>query len=239
MLGEPATSAVAVALLSERPLTFTIDFISIRCGKSQPTQCKSSYGYTLSITAMPCQGFSLRRAAKQRIHPASTRAQRAFPSGWGKMESTMTPRNLFRLFATAEVITWAGLIAALILRATGVTDGAVRIAGGIHGFIFLAYGVTTVFVWVNQRWRVGTGITGLLLAVVPFATYPFERSLDRRGLLAGPWRLRPGGDAPAGFVEHVQAWILRRPILAITLIVILIVLVFVTLLWLGPPIPKG
>ena len=149
----------------------------------------------------------------------------------------MTPRNLFRLFATAEVITWAGLIAALILRATGVTDGAVRIAGGIHGFVFLAYCVSTVFVWVNQRWRAGLGITGLLLAIVPFATYPFERSVDKRGLLAGPWRLAPGGETPKGFVEHVQAWILRRPIISIALIAVLVALVFVVLLILGPPVP--
>lgn len=151
----------------------------------------------------------------------------------------MSPRNLFRLFATAEVITWAGLITALILRATGVTAGAVSIAGGIHGFVFLAYCVSTVFVWINQRWKPGLGITGLLLAVVPFATYPFERAVDRRGLLAGPWRLAPGGDEPRGFVEHVQAWILRRPILSIGLIAILVVIVFLVLLWLGPPVPKG
>lgn len=151
----------------------------------------------------------------------------------------MSPRNLFRLFATAEVITWAGLIAALILRATGITDGAVRIAGGIHGFVFLAYCVSTVFVWINQRWRASIGVTGLLLAVVPFATYPFELAVDKRGLLAGPWRLAPGGEAPRGFVEHVQAWVLRRPLLAIALIAVLVVLVFVTLLWLGPPVPKS
>lgn len=151
----------------------------------------------------------------------------------------MSPRNLFRLFATAEVITWAGLITALILRATGVTAGAVSIAGCIHGFVFLAYCVSTVFVWINQRWKPGLGITGLLLAVVPFATYPFERAVDRRGLLAGPWRLAPGGDEPRGFVEHVQAWILRRPILSIGLIAILVVIVFLVLLWLGPPVPNG
>ncbi|GAA2827660.1 integral membrane protein [Leucobacter komagatae] len=151
----------------------------------------------------------------------------------------MSPRNLFRLFATAEVITWAGLIAALILRATGVTAAAVSIAGGIHGFVFLAYCVTTVFVWINQRWKPGLGILGLALAIVPFATYPFERAVDKRGLLEGPWRLAPGGDAPRGFVEHVQAWILRRPFLSIALIAVLVAIVFVVLLWLGPPVPKG
>lgn len=151
----------------------------------------------------------------------------------------MTPRILFRTFATAEAFTWAGLITALILRATGVTDGAVSIAGGIHGFVFLSYCVVTVFTWVNQRWSVGTGLLGLVLAVVPFATVPFEIVLDRRGKLAGPWRLAPGGDEPHGFVEHAQAWVLRRPILSIMILLMLVALVFVTLLWLGPPVPKS
>ncbi|MGO3147065.1 MAG: DUF3817 domain-containing protein [Leucobacter sp.] len=150
----------------------------------------------------------------------------------------MSPKTLFRIFATAEMVTWAGLITALILRATGVTAGAVSIAGGLHGFVFLSYCVSTVFVWVNQRWTFGRGALGLVLAIVPFATYPFERSVEKRGLLEGPWRLAPGGDAPSGFIEHVQAWILRRPILSVVILAVLIAIVFVTLLWLGPPIPK-
>lgn len=151
----------------------------------------------------------------------------------------MTPRILFRTFATAEAFTWAGLITALILRATDVTPAAVPIAGGLHGFVFLSYCVVTVFTWVNQQWKPTLGVLGLILAIVPFATVPFEIVLDRRGKLAGPWRLRSGGDEPQGFVEHVQAWVLRRPIVAVLLVLILVVAVFVTLLWLGPPIPKS
>lgn len=151
----------------------------------------------------------------------------------------MSPRLLFRSFATAEAVTWAGLILALVLRATGVTDAAVPVAGGIHGFVFLSYCVVTVFVWVNQRWGAGTGVLGLALSIVPFATVPFEIVLDRKHKLSGPWRLRPGGDQPRGFVEQVQAWVLRRPLLAIGLLVIAVAVVFVVLLWLGPPVPKS
>ncbi len=151
----------------------------------------------------------------------------------------MSPRILFRTFATAEAFTWAGLITALILRATGVTDSAVSIAGGLHGFVFLSYCVVTVFTWVNQRWGAGTGVLGLALAVVPFATVPFEIVLDKRGKLTGPWRLRPGGDEPRGFFEHLQALVLRRPIVSVVILLALVVAAFVTLLWLGPPIPKS
>lgn len=152
--------------------------------------------------------------------------------------STLTPRRLFRTFALAEMFTWAGLITALILRGFDVTN-IVPIAGGIHGFVFLCYSTTTVFVWVNQKWRFSLGITGLLLAIVPFATVPFELSVDRRGFLKGGWRLGPGGEPPKGFVEHVQAWVLRHLVLSVVLLLLFVTVLFITLLWLGPPIPMS
>jgi len=169
-------------------------------------------------------------------------ADAALAGGWQPRPDTlvrMSPRLLFRLFAFAEVVTWAGLITALILRATGVTAAAVPIAGGIHGFVFLCYGVTTVFVWINQKWSAGRGILGLVCAVIPFATVPFELATDKRGLLAGPWRLAPGGEEPRGFVEHVQAWILRHPWWSIVVLVVFVTVVFFVLLQLGPPVPRG
>lgn len=149
---------------------------------------------------------------------------------------TISPRMLFRSFAIAEMFTWAGLITALVLRAFEVTD-LVPIAGGIHGFVFLCYSATTIFVCVNQKWPLRLGLTGLLLAIIPFATVPFEIVADRKGLLTGDWRLAPGGEAPQGFIEHVQAWVLRHVLLSIILLILLVTL-FITLLWLGPPVPR-
>lgn len=151
---------------------------------------------------------------------------------------TVSPRTLFRGFATAEMFTWAGLITGLILRSLDVAN-VVPIAGGIHGFVFLCYSVTTVFVWVNQRWRWPVGLTGLVLAIVPFATVPFERLVDRRGLLAGGWRLAPGGETPRGWTEHLQAWILRHVLLSCILLILFVTGLFLTLLWLGPPVPRN
>lgn len=148
----------------------------------------------------------------------------------------LTPRMLFQGFATAEMFTWMGLITALILRALEVVN-VVPIAGGVHGFVFLCYCVTTVFVWVNQRWHPGIGLTGLVLAIVPFATVPFERIIDRKGLLGVHWRLASGGDRPRGAIEHIQAWVLRHVVAACVLLVLLVTALFLTLLWLGPPVP--
>lgn len=151
---------------------------------------------------------------------------------------TLSPRALFRIFAVAEMFTWAGLIVALILRAVNETN-IVPIAGGIHGFVFLCYAVTTVFVWVNQKWRFPVGMTGLVLAIVPFATVPFELAIDRRGLLAGGWRLAPGGEKPQGLLEHVQAWVLRHLLLSVILLIGAVTAVYIILLILGPPVPRG
>lgn len=148
----------------------------------------------------------------------------------------MTPRTLFRTFSFAELVTWTGLIAALILRVVGSVD-VVPIAGGVHGFVFLCYVATAVFVWVNEKWKPRLGVTGVVLAVIPFATLPFEIWLDRRKLLSNSWRLAPGEAAPRGFVEHVQAWVLRHPVVAALAILLFVTAAFVVLLILGPPVP--
>lgn len=152
--------------------------------------------------------------------------------------AAISPRGLFRIFALAEMFTWGGLITALILRTLDVTN-IVPVAGGLHGFVFLSYSATTIFVWVNQKWPTRLGLAGLFLAIVPFATVPFELRVDRRGLLDGPWRLTPGGETPRGFLEHVQAWVLRNVAVSILLLVLTLTALFLTLLWLGPPIPRG
>lgn len=150
----------------------------------------------------------------------------------------MSPRTLFRTFALAEFITWALLISGLIARSLGVDPVVTTITGGIHGFVFLCYGVVTVFVWINERWPLWIGLTGLLTTLIPFATLPFELVMDHRGRLSRAWRLRRDGDAPRNVVEHIAAWVLRAPWLAVGLGVIGVTTAFVVLLILGPPVPR-
>lgn len=152
--------------------------------------------------------------------------------------SLPSPRRLFSFFAAAEMVTWAGLITALLLRASDLTN-LVPLAGGIHGFIFLSYAAVTVMVWINQKWPWPLGATGLALTLVPFATVPFEIYLKRRGLLADTWRLAPGGQKPKTLAEKALAAFLRRPLVFSLLLLAGLVLVFSILLILGPPVPKG
>jgi len=136
------------------------------------------------------------------------------------------PRQLYRWVATAEMITWTLLLIGMVLKYTGVTEWGVRIAGSVHGFVFLCYVASTVFVAANQRWRPAITLFGLGSAIVPWLTWPFDRWVDRRGLLDGDWHAEGAG---------LRGWMLRNPLAAIGLALVVVVAVMSALLWLGPP----
>ena len=148
----------------------------------------------------------------------------------------MTPRRLYRIVAIAETITWALLITGLILRATADLAIAVTIGGGIHGFVFLAYGATAILVAINQRWPIGLALAAVATAVVPFATIPFDRYLEKRDRLDGDWRTEktddPRGDS---WFDGLVRWMLRHPVLLLALVAVAVVVVFAVLLIVGPP----
>ena len=145
-----------------------------------------------------------------------------------------SPHRLYRLLAVAEVITWALLISGMILKyVLLITELGVRIGGGIHGFVFLAYCAATVLVGVDQRWGAGRIALGLGSAVVPFVTVAFERWAERRGMLAEAWRLLT--ESPRTTAERLAAVILRRPVLSAVVILALVAVVFALLLQAGPP----
>lgn len=148
----------------------------------------------------------------------------------------MTPKRLFRAAAIAEAITWTLLITALIVRAaTGFALG-VTIAGGIHGFVFLAYGATAVLLAVNQRWHPGVAVVAIGSAIVPYATIPVELWLGRTGRLDGAWRLEETEDPrDRTWIDRTMRWFLRRPFVLVALIALAVIVLFVVLLTAGPP----
>lgn len=143
----------------------------------------------------------------------------------------MSPQRLYRNAAIAEMITWTLLIAGMVLKYTGITEWGVRVAGLLHGFAFLSYGLSNVFVGLNQRWSPGLMVLGIASTFVPWATYPYDRMLERRGLLEGPWRHEEA--------RGLRGWLLAHPLLASGLALIGIVCVMGVLLWLGPPTQWG
>lgn len=148
----------------------------------------------------------------------------------------MTPKKLFNFFAKSEAVTWTVLISALIARALGIDSVVVTFAGGIHGAIFLGYAVTAALVGVNQRWGFGKTALGIFLAIVPFATLPFEASLKKKDSLAGDWRTKKSDDPrDANWFDGLFRWFIARPYLLVLVLVTFVVSLFSFLLWLGPP----
>ncbi|MCH8611809.1 DUF3817 domain-containing protein [Arsenicicoccus dermatophilus] len=143
------------------------------------------------------------------------------------------PARLHSALARAEMVTWTLLLLGMALKHGAGLDRATQIGGGVHGFVFLAYALVTVLIAIDHRWGVRDLLVGLGSAVLPYATVPFERSAQRRGLVAGDWRLLH--DAARGPLERLVGWALRHPVAAGVAAVVALAVVFSGLLVTGPP----
>lgn len=147
------------------------------------------------------------------------------------------PTRLFKTFALAEAVTWSLLIGALIARALMPTPPLLlTIVGSIHGAVFLGYGVIAALVGVNQRWSFGKIALAVGLAIVPYATLPFERSVEKRGQLVGVWRKSHSGDARDDhWFDRLYRWFLNRPVVLAVALLVAVFAIFTSLILIGPP----
>lgn len=148
-----------------------------------------------------------------------------------------TPHKLYKTLAFAEAVTWTLLLSGLAIRSTiGAPPQLLLVVGGLHGFVFLAYGATSVLVGVNQRWGIGRTLAAVALAIVPYATIPFEKVVEKRGLLKGSWRLAATEDKrDHNWFDRLFRWFLNRPVLLAAALFAAIVGIFAVLLIVGPP----
>lgn len=145
------------------------------------------------------------------------------------------PARLFRAVSIAEAITWTLLLIGMVLKyVTKTTELGVRVFGVMHGAVFLTYCVTTVLVWIDQRWSFKNGALGLLSAIPPFVTLLFDRRVESRGMLADTWRLR--STEGRGFFEEAASWVVRHPVAGALLGLVMVAALFSVALILGPPI---
>ncbi|CAB4636007.1 unannotated protein [freshwater metagenome] len=151
------------------------------------------------------------------------------------------PKDIFGTFARIEMFTWGLLIVAIIARATiGLAGNMFTIAGATHGLAFLGYAVTAVLVAVNQRWTAGRTIMAVALAIVPFATYPFDRYLQKNSELEGEWRIEASKDPRDNTAfDRLFRWFIFRPVLLVLSLAIFVVALFAILLFIGPPYQTG
>jgi len=148
----------------------------------------------------------------------------------------MNPKKLFNTFARAEAFTWTLLITALILRGLDFDPIAVTIAGSIHGAVFLSYAVTAGLTGINQRWGFGKTAFAVMLAIVPFATVPFEMRLNKKGSLEGAWRTTTSEDPrDSGRIDRLFRWFIARPITLLAVIAVGLTTLYLVLVSLGSP----
>ena len=90
----------------------------------------------------------------------------------------------FRFVATAEALSWAGLLCGMFAKyVVDVGEQGVQVFGPIHGTVFLAYLVVTLLTWHQQRWTLPVAVVALAASVPPFCTLLFELWADRTGRL--------------------------------------------------------
>jgi integral membrane protein len=145
----------------------------------------------------------------------------------------VTPQALFRRVAMAEAVTWALLLAGMVLKyVTDTTEIGVKVAGPIHGVVFVAYCVTAVVVAVDQRWTLRRTAIGLLSSIPPFFTVLFDLLAERAGAF-GPWRLTV--DAPESTLDRPVGWMLRNPLRGLLVALVAVAVLTVLALLVGPP----
>lgn len=148
-----------------------------------------------------------------------------------------TPRSLYKVFALSEGVTWTLLLGGLAVRALfGINPLLLTIIGGLHGAVFLGYGVSAALIGVNNRWGFGRTVLAIALAIIPFATVPFEISAERKGRLTGEWRRTKSADPrDANWFDSLFRWFINRPLLLALVLLVVTYTIFMTLLFIGPP----
>lgn len=149
----------------------------------------------------------------------------------------VTPRSFYRVVAIAEAVTWTLLIGGMLLKYVAQAGNlGVLIGGSLHGLVFVTYGATAVLVGVNQRWSVKLIVTAVITAIIPYATIPFDRWLEKNGKLEGPWRTTATDDPrDHTWIDTTLRWFLNHPITLIVVFVLAVVTIVTVLLILGPP----
>ncbi len=86
-----------------------------------------------------------------------------------------TPVARFKFAAIAEAVSWAGLLIGMAFKYLFVFNPiGVQIMGPIHGALFVLYVVFTIEAMTHLRKGPKVLIIGLLAAIPPFTTLPFE-----------------------------------------------------------------
>lgn len=86
----------------------------------------------------------------------------------------------FRLVALLEGTSYVLLLGvAMPMKYWADLPAAVRVAGSLHGALFVAYGVCAALLLFRGQWSFARAAAAMGVSLVPFATFVFDRSIRR------------------------------------------------------------
>ena len=151
--------------------------------------------------------------------------------------SRVTPRSFYRVVAIAEAVTWTLLIGGMVLKyVVQAGNLGVHIGGSLHGLVFVTYAATAVLVGVNQHWPIKLIVGAVFTAIIPYATIPFDRWLEKNNKLEGGWRTVATDDPrDHTWISKLLRWFLNHPIILVAVFALAVIAIVSVLLILGPP----
>ena len=55
----------------------------------------------------------------------------------------------------------------------------VKIAGWVHGILFLLFGIALIQVWYDRKWKFLKALIAFIASLLPFGTFVFDRYLKK------------------------------------------------------------
>jgi|SRR5687768_10968485 integral membrane protein len=108
----------------------------------------------------------------------------------------VTALRQFRIVALLEGWSYLALLfIAMPLKYAADLPLAVRVAGSVHGLLFLVFIATLFRATLERRWPIRRAVRGLLCSLIPFGAFVFDRSLRRE------MATRAEGPAPRRVIE--------------------------------------
>jgi len=91
-----------------------------------------------------------------------------------------TPLSRLRQIGDIEGVSYLLLLGvAMPIKYLAGQPKAVTIVGGIHGFLFMAFGRALIDVWRRERWSFGKVVIAFISSLVPFGTFWLSARIRR------------------------------------------------------------
>ena len=97
----------------------------------------------------------------------------------------MSQIRAFRMIALAEGISFLTLLfVAMPMKYFMGMPEVVRVAGSIHGVLFILYVALLATLHIKQRWSFMFSLYALIAAVIPFGTFVLDKHLREKEIVA-------------------------------------------------------